>query len=75
MIVLCIEIKKVPRYQNTYRLAPYNPFDPEVVDKILEEIMKATLTGIKYQPDVCLKLCQDMSAEVRSRICKKGFDR
>ncbi|XP_015595240.2 tctex1 domain-containing protein 1-like [Cephus cinctus] len=66
---------KVPRYQNTYRLASYNPFKCEVVDKILEDVMTMTLKGMKYNPAVCMKLCQDMSIEIRNRIFKKDYDR
>ncbi|XP_043280306.1 dynein light chain Tctex-type 5-like isoform X2 [Venturia canescens] len=65
---------KVPRYQNSYRLGSYNPFNCEAVENILDDVMK-NLSGIKYNPAVCMKLCQDMSAEVRSRIHKKDYDR
>ncbi|KAG7209754.1 hypothetical protein KM043_011378 [Ampulex compressa] len=66
---------KIPLYQNTYHLAPYNKYKCEVVDKILENVMNSSLKGIKYHPFTCLKLCEDMSAEVRDQIYKKSYDR
>ncbi|XP_046751137.1 dynein light chain Tctex-type 5-like [Diprion similis] len=66
---------KIPRYQNSYRLYAHNPWKQEVVDKVLEEVMTTTLTGMKYNPEVCMKLCQDMTAEIRNRIYRKDYDR
>ncbi|XP_046601301.1 dynein light chain Tctex-type protein 2-like [Neodiprion lecontei] len=66
---------KIPRYQNSYRLHAHNPWKQEVVDKVLEDVMTTTLTGMKYNPEVCMKLCQDMTAEIRNRIYRKDYDR
>ncbi|XP_046491020.1 dynein light chain Tctex-type 5-like [Neodiprion pinetum] len=66
---------KIPRYQNSYRLDAHNPWKQEVVDKVLEDVMTTTLTGMKYNPEVCMKLCQDMTAEIRNRIYRKDYDR
>lgn len=67
--------QQVPRYQNTYRLVPNHRFNHEIVDSILDNVMNETLTGIKYNSEACVKLCQEMSKTVRSRIYKKDFDR
>ncbi|XP_029168989.1 tctex1 domain-containing protein 1-like [Nylanderia fulva] len=66
---------KIPRYQNTYRLQPYKPFKCETVDLILIDVMRNYLTGLKYEPQVCTRICQKMSAEVRDRIYRKYYDR
>ncbi|XP_012261480.2 dynein light chain Tctex-type 5-like [Athalia rosae] len=66
---------KIPKYQNSYRLNAYNPFKHEAIDKILEEVITTTLTGMKYNPEVCMKLCQDMTAEIRNRVYRKDYDR
>ncbi|XP_026827345.1 tctex1 domain-containing protein 1-like, partial [Ooceraea biroi] len=66
---------KIPRYHNTYRLKSYNPFNCEVTDKILMDVMQNYLTNLKYQPEVCMRICQQMSAEVRDIIYKKNYDR
>ncbi|KAK0082251.1 hypothetical protein PV325_010789 [Microctonus aethiopoides] len=66
---------KVPRYQNTYQLHSSNPFSHIVVDKIVVNVMTEYLTDIKYNPIVCLKLCQNMAMEIRKQIYKKDFNR
>ncbi|KAM0728069.1 Dynein light chain Tctex-type 5 [Formica fusca] len=66
---------KIPRYQNTYRLEPYKTFKYETVDLILMDVMRNYLTGLKYQPQTCMRICQKMSTEVRDRICRKYYDR
>jgi len=68
-------IFQIPRYQNTYRLEACNPFHSEVVDIILINVMQDYLIGLKYQPQVCMQICQRMSEEVRDKICAKFYDR
>ncbi|XP_018403654.1 PREDICTED: tctex1 domain-containing protein 1-like [Cyphomyrmex costatus] len=66
---------KIPKYQNTYRLEAYKPFNSEVVDKILIDVMQDYLIGLKYQSQVCMQICQRMSKEVRDKICRELYDR
>ncbi|XP_071650117.1 dynein light chain Tctex-type 5-like [Temnothorax longispinosus] len=66
---------KIPRYQNTYRLEAYKPFKCEIVDIILIDVMRDYLVGLKYQPQVCMQICQRMSEEVRDKIFRKYYDR
>ncbi|XP_012226792.2 dynein light chain Tctex-type 5-like [Linepithema humile] len=66
---------KVPRYQNTYRLKPYKPFQCEVVDKILINVMRRYLISLKYEPEFCMQICKEISTEVCEKICKKFYDR
>ncbi|XP_020284338.1 tctex1 domain-containing protein 1-like [Pseudomyrmex gracilis] len=76
LIRKAIKLKiKIPKYQNTYRLESFNPFQCEVVDKILREVMQNYLSGLKYHPQVCLNTCQKISNEVRDKICRKNYDR
>lgn len=71
----CKNVCQIPRYQNTYRLEPYKTFKYETVDLILMDVMRNYLTGLKYQPQTCMRICQKMSTEVRDRICRKYYDR
>ncbi|XP_032674654.1 uncharacterized protein LOC116845723 [Odontomachus brunneus] len=66
---------KIPRYQNTYQLEPIRKFNGELVDKILINVMKNYLIGVKYHPEICMQICQKMSAEVRDQIYRKSYDR
>ncbi|XP_019700674.1 tctex1 domain-containing protein 1-B-like [Harpegnathos saltator] len=66
---------KIPRYQNTYQLEPIKKFNAELVDKILINVMRSYLIGIKYHPQICIQICQKMSAEVRDQIYRKFYDR
>ncbi|XP_072763643.1 dynein light chain Tctex-type 5-like [Anoplolepis gracilipes] len=66
---------KIPKYQNTYRLEPYKFFKCETVDLILIDVMQNYLTGLKYHPEICMRICQKMSAEVRDKIGRKYYDR
>ncbi|XP_044589452.1 dynein light chain Tctex-type 5-like isoform X2 [Cotesia glomerata] len=64
---------KVPRYQNTYQLESTNPFSHNIVDKILKNIMTTKLTGVTYNPILCLQLCQDIAIQVKKQIYKADF--
>ncbi|CAG5093910.1 Similar to Dynlt5: Dynein light chain Tctex-type 5 (Mus musculus) [Cotesia congregata] len=66
---------KVPRYQNTYQLESTNPFSHNIVDKILKNIMTTKLTGVTYNPILCLQLCQDIAIQVKKQIYKADFSR
>ncbi|XP_008551806.1 dynein light chain Tctex-type 5 [Microplitis demolitor] len=66
---------KVPRYQNTYQLESTNPFSHNIVDKILKNIMTTKLTGVTYNPIICLQLCQDIAIQVKKQIYKADFNR
>ncbi|XP_018373176.1 PREDICTED: tctex1 domain-containing protein 1-like [Trachymyrmex cornetzi] len=66
---------KTPRYQNTYRLEACKPFKSEIVDTILIDVMQDYLVGLKYQSQVCMRICQRMSEEVRDKICREFYDR
>ncbi|XP_039312791.1 tctex1 domain-containing protein 1-like [Solenopsis invicta] len=66
---------QIRKYQNTYRLDAHKPFKCEVVDTILINVMQDYLTGLKYHPQACMKICRKMSEEVRDKIMKKFYDR
>ncbi|XP_014476202.1 PREDICTED: uncharacterized protein LOC106745264 [Dinoponera quadriceps] len=66
---------KIPRYQNTYQLEPIRKFNGELVDKILIDVMQNYLVGTKYHSQMCMQICQKMSAEVRDQIYKKFYER
>ncbi|XP_073967935.1 dynein light chain Tctex-type protein 2B [Bombus fervidus] len=67
---------KVPRYQNTYRLSSFNPFDVEVVDKLVMETMESKLSPVTaYHPNHMAKLCLEIGSDLQNALCKKDYDR
>lgn len=66
---------QTPKYQNSYRLEAKKPFNVESVDKIVKQVMINNLEDIVYDPKECPKLCAEISADIRNRICKQNFDR
>ncbi|XP_076651241.1 dynein light chain Tctex-type 5 isoform X2 [Halictus rubicundus] len=63
------------KYQNTYRLEAYNPFKVDPVDKIVQTTMNNKLEDISYDPTTCLKACESIAADIRSKIKNLNFDR
>lgn len=67
---------QVPRYQNTYRLSSFNPFDVEVVDKLVMETMESKLSPVTaYHPNHMAKLCLEIGSDLQNALCKKDYDR
>ncbi|XP_020709954.1 dynein light chain Tctex-type 5-like [Athalia rosae] len=69
------ESKTAPRYQNTYRLESYKPFNVDMVDKIIKQVMINNLEDIVYDPKECPRLCGEISEDIRDRIKRLNFDR
>ncbi|KAK9300274.1 hypothetical protein QLX08_007033 [Tetragonisca angustula] len=68
--------QKIPRYQNTYRLTSFNPFDVEAVDKIVMETMVSELSPVtSYHPSHMAKLCLKIGSDLQIALCKKDYDR
>ncbi|XP_033223561.1 tctex1 domain-containing protein 2-like [Belonocnema kinseyi] len=66
----------VPRYQNSYRLEPYNRYNPEVVDKIVKTAMENRLSTVtSYDPSEATKLSKDVTGDVLKALIKKDYDR
>ncbi|CAD1478306.1 unnamed protein product, partial [Heterotrigona itama] len=63
------------KYQNTYRLEPYNPFKIDPVDKIIKTIMITKLEDISYDAVECLNVCQSVATDIREKIKNLNFDR
>jgi len=68
-------IFQIPIYENTFQLESYNPYNPEIVDKILIEVMETYVNNLTYHPQICMQICQHMSSVVRDRICQRKYDR
>ncbi|XP_070172600.1 dynein light chain Tctex-type protein 2 [Polyergus mexicanus] len=66
---------ETPKYQNTYRIEPRNPFKADLVDKIVRSVMKNRLDELAYDDTVVAKLCGDVASEIRRRVKKLNFDR
>ncbi|XP_051161617.1 dynein light chain Tctex-type protein 2B-like isoform X1 [Leptopilina boulardi] len=66
----------MPRYQNSYRLEPYNRFNPEVADSIIKNIMVKKLSTLTlYDPTEVEKLITDIINEVLKALIKRDYDR
>ncbi|XP_060817383.1 dynein light chain Tctex-type protein 2B-like [Bombus pascuorum] len=71
-----VQFNEVPRYQNTYRLSSFNPFDVEVVDKLVMETMESKLSPVTaYHPNHMAKLCLEIGSDLQNALCKKDYDR
>lgn len=66
---------QAPKYQNTYRMEPPNPFKIDLVDKIVKTVMNNRLDELTYDDTVVEKLCTDIASEIRRRVKKLNFDR
>ncbi|CAL1678427.1 unnamed protein product [Lasius platythorax] len=66
---------EAPKYQNTYRMEPRNPFKVDLVDKIVRSVMSNRLDELAYDDAVIAKLCGDVASEIRRRVKKLNFDR
>ncbi|XP_011157246.1 dynein light chain Tctex-type protein 2 [Solenopsis invicta] len=66
---------ETPKYQNTYRMEPRNPFKTDQVDKIVKSVMNYRLDEVTYDDAEATKLCSDIAAEIRRRVKKLEFDR
>lgn len=68
-------MQQEPKYQNTYRMEPQNPFKTDLVDKIVKSVMNNRLDEIAYDDTEATKLCGDIAAEIRRRVKKLNLDR
>ncbi|KAL0110567.1 hypothetical protein PUN28_013869 [Cardiocondyla obscurior] len=66
---------EMPKYQNSYRMEPQNPFKIDLVDKIVKSVMNNRFDEITYDNAEVIKLCNDIAAEIRRRVKKLNFDR
>ncbi|RZF48413.1 hypothetical protein LSTR_LSTR007580 [Laodelphax striatellus] len=63
------------KYCNSYRLHSKNPFHPEKVQKLLQEVMDERLTDLVYEQTACTKLCVELAADIRAKVKALLFDR
>ncbi|XP_043800634.1 dynein light chain Tctex-type protein 2B-like [Apis laboriosa] len=67
---------KIPKYQNTYRLESFNPFNIEVVDNMVRDTMESKLSTVtSYHPNIMAKLCFEIDNELQNALLKKNYDR
>lgn len=62
------------RFMNTYKLDSDKPFNPEKVQKVLEEILLEALEG-PYDEVKCPLKAKQASAAIRAKIKEMEFDR
>ncbi|CAG9861934.1 unnamed protein product [Phyllotreta striolata] len=67
--------QEVVRYANTYQLESKNPFNPDKVKKILEEVMMEIVENLEYDPDLCAKQAKLASMMIRIKVKELNFDR
>lgn len=66
-----------PMMENTYKLKP-NPgteFRPSIVKRTVEDLLKAEMTDMTYDPNEAAEMTSELSDKVLSDIKKLGFKR
>ncbi|KAG5872422.1 hypothetical protein JTB14_013667 [Gonioctena quinquepunctata] len=66
---------EILKYSNTYRLDSENPFNPEKVDKILQNVLMEALENLSYDPEKCANQAKWATAMIRSKVKELQFDR
>lgn len=51
------------------------PFNPEKVDKILEEVMQEVMENLQYDAEKCASTAKFASTQIRSKVKQLEFDR
>ncbi|XP_042301095.1 dynein light chain Tctex-type protein 2 isoform X2 [Sceloporus undulatus] len=64
-----------PKYANTYRMEPYRKFEPHVVKKKVEEILKNKLQDFRYSGPIAASTCTDLTDTILQAVTELGFDR
>ncbi|XP_014247863.1 tctex1 domain-containing protein 1-like [Cimex lectularius] len=59
----------------TYQLAPNVQFVPTQVQEILDFAVPLYFSGIKYDPDLCVKMCRKLSSYVLRKVYRLRMDR
>ncbi|XP_058789728.1 dynein light chain Tctex-type protein 2-like [Phymastichus coffea] len=62
-------------YQNSYRLRSDEPFEPEVVDRLVERTLKDSMQGLSYRSEESPGLCTSIAAQVQKRVQELKYDR
>ncbi|XP_053670440.1 dynein light chain Tctex-type 5-like [Anopheles nili] len=64
-----------PRYQNSYRMESYKPFQRERMQILLGRFMETFLDEYKYVPKRSKRLAENLSEELRNQFKTYQFDR
>lgn len=68
--------KQQLRFQNNYRLIPSNPFNRDVVEKILKDSMNSQFAQYeRFDAKTSVSLCRTVSDEVTELIKELKYDR
>uniref|UniRef100_A0A1B6DBX8 Dynein light chain n=1 Tax=Clastoptera arizonana TaxID=38151 RepID=A0A1B6DBX8_9HEMI len=66
---------EAPTFMNTYCLESKKPFDVEIVEKLLKEVLTRQFDGAVYEPATVMDTCVAVSEEIKSRLTKFDFER
>lgn len=59
----------------TFQLDSLNPFRPEMVRKIIEDVLTEAMDGIYYNHKESPVLCKQLSLRIRNRVKALKFER
>lgn len=62
-------------YENTYKMEPDHRFSAHEVERAAEGALKDRLEDLKYDPQTCKKLSQELAAEIMERVKLLGIKR
>lgn len=63
------------RFMPTYRMQPSKPLNKEVCEKIIKTVMDKTFEEFTYLPKSSMKLCSEVSEEIKNQIKNLHYDR
>ncbi|BES91008.1 Tctex-1 family [Nesidiocoris tenuis] len=59
----------------TFQLDSINPFKPQTVHKIIEDVLTEAMDGFYYNPKEAPVLCKQLSIRIRNRVKALKFER
>ena len=63
------------RLEPTYRLEPTKRFSEKEAEQVAEEILEARLKHVKYDPQTCKALSQQLAGEIMEGVKKLQYPR
>nr|XP_014283670.1 tctex1 domain-containing protein 1-B-like [Halyomorpha halys] len=74
LVLWKLEIIKM-KLRNRHKLEPKNPFKPNQVHKLLEDIITEGVSQFYYNHEEAPQLCQDLASQIRTKIKSLNYDR
>ena len=69
------EARSIPKKEPTYKMEPNIKFNVSKVERVIKNILEASLDGLKYDPKTCAAQCKGLSEEIKNRVKLLNYDR